>query len=244
MLPWFSMNQLASYPLSARENERHKTPEEKQTENAYVFGHMLTCMLSDPVTGPIAASLTQKLISGEAHLTEHVYGEGFGDVGAYFLTLALQRNLPEVTAAVRTVVEPLYRPLYQWAADRQTNAWAEQEGIPRDSEAFTAKKKAALDYEMRNIPLQATWTLSSIALNVFGQKAFFGNERDWREIAFSVSVGAAFTLLLQNGARILAPESVHTVDRVISEHVVKPVHQLISHITSFGQVTLTERQRV
>ena len=231
----------ANYPqtscASAREWEHRKSRDEKQDETAYVFGHMVTCLATDPVTGPVASSFTQRFISGKAHVKEHFEGEFLGDIVAVPVTIAIQRFLPEVTGMIRGALEPVATPFYRFSALRETTAWAKRHGVSRESDAFKEHQDRLTDYELKKIPLQATWTLTSLAFNVAGQKAFFGNPHSAGEIALSVSIGSLATLMLQNATRVLTPELAHGVDHQIKEHVVKPVTQVVNRITTLGKVS-------
>ncbi len=222
---------------SARDEEHRKSTSEKQDETAYVFGHMVTCLATDPVTGPLASALTQRLISGKAHVKEHFEGEFFGDVLAFPVTIAIQRYLPEVTGMIRGALEPIAKPFYRFSALRETTAWAKRHDVTPESDAFTEHRDRLIDYELNKIPLQATWTLTSLIFNVAGQKTLFHNPNSAGEIALSVSVGSLATLLIQNGSRILTPELAHAVDHQIKERLVKPANQLLDQVKALGKVS-------
>ncbi len=219
-------NILGDAPSNSRDIEQGKTIEQKNADWGYVLGHMVSCIMTDPIT-PFASSLFQKKMTGTANIAEHLEGEFLGDIVAVPATIALQRFAPELMAGIRTIAEPILRPIYQNGALREAEAWAHQNRIDENSNAFEDFRQQQYEYEMSKVPLQLTWTMLSLGANVAAQKAIFHNQQNVGDVLSSVALGTGLTLALQTAGRAFAPKQMHSFDDFIAQKIVAPTTNIL-----------------
>ncbi len=227
---------------SARKIEQNKTVEQKNAEWGYTFSHMATCMSCDFLT-PYISAWAQGKQTGNFNWREHLGGELLGDIAAVPATIVVQRFAPELMAGIRKTLEPVMRPFYEKIALTEAESWAHQNRIDENSNAFEEFRAQQYEYNMSKIPLQATWTLLSAALNVTVQKApifseFIHNDGSTLEVLKAVSIGAGITLALQTAGRGIAPRQMHDLDDFIAEKIVQPTTNIFGGAQSNKQQKL------
>jgi hypothetical protein len=239
-------------PLSSREREQAKSRREKHDDWAYTASHAAVCLATDMYT-PVTSHLFQ---GKKSNIWSHVEGEIYGDLLAIPATVAVQRFCPEVTTAMRAVVEPILRPIYEKSAEQYARAWAADHGEAVGSEAYEEHKTRQYEREMGKLPLGIVWSATSMLINAgyqigkqqLSESAHLNlsnvNEGTPLEVLKGTLQGAALTFALTNGARILVPRQVHKLDRAVNHYVAEPIASAVDCVTGQGTVVAPETKQI
>jgi hypothetical protein len=238
--------------LSPHEREQQKNRREKHDDWAYTASHAVVCLATDMYT-PITSHLFQ---GKKSNLWSHVEGEIYGDLLGIPATIAMQRYCPEATAAIRAVVEPIMRPVYEKSAEHYARAWAQDHGEAIDSEAYEEHKTRHYEREMGKLPLGIVWSLTSMLMNAgyqIGKQQLSDrlhlnlsniNEGSPAEVFMGTLKGAALTFALTNGARIVVPRQVHKLDRWVNNTLAEPLANAVDSVMGQGTVVPPESKQM
>jgi hypothetical protein len=158
-----------------------------------------------------------------------VIGEIAGDFAAVPLTIAFQRYAPGFMNLIRNITEPVLGWMFKNGANRSAKAWAKDNQVDIQSDAFKEKAAQIYEHEVQHLPQAVMWTASSMVINILTQK-LSGNKNPVWQIAAGTASGVAVTAGLVVGARAVAPETAHKWDRFTSQKLFLPATKAVGKV--------------
>lgn len=165
---------------------------------------------------------------------QYAKGEFIGDFGAVPITIGMQRLFPGVMQALRSVAEPVMKPLFRWGVERSSREWAQTRGVDPGSEAYRQHVNGVYEHEMSHFPQAMVWTAASLGLNVGYQMHADKTPLPLLEKAALKSASVLSGVLVTAGvvvaARALAPHRVREFDQWTSSNFILPSTKVVGKI--------------
>ena len=173
-----------------------------------------------------------------AHLKEYFKGEVYGDFGAVFATVGIQRFAPGFMEKINKTFEPAIKPLFMWNAKRSATYWARSNNLPISGEEYERKVEQLYKHERDHFAQALVWTLTSSALNIGIQSRSSLRKKELGQSFLdvlvnvgttnSIKAGAVFTAVV--GGRAVAPQTAKNIDGFTSTHIFAPVVNTVGGI--------------
>lgn len=157
---------------------------------------------------------------------DYAKGEFIGDFGAVPLTIAIQRQFPDLMHGLRKLCEPVMRPLFMWGVTRDTKKWAQANHVTENSTEYRDHAAKVYEYEMEHFPQAVIWTGFSLGLNtayqIWADKSPMSFAHKLALKSGSVLSGVLVTAGVVVAARAAAPASMYAFDQWTSANAILP----------------------
>lgn len=170
---------------------------------------------------------------------QYAKGEFIGDFGAVPLTIGVQRMFPHFMNNVRHASEPVMRPIFRWGVERDCKKWAEERGVPADSDTLREHADRVYEYEMSHFPQAIVWTGFSLGLNtayqMYADKSVMPFNHKLALKGTSVLSGVLVTAGVVVAARALAPGRMHELDQWTSSNAILPATKSVGKMFGIAE---------